>query len=129
MASSNPPIAQQIYATIASGPSDDDFAGLVDIPLDDGPCPGDSAHTSNTGSTISLSSIELNRTFLHRCGASSATHHRMCEEERQAVRRFRVERFARDLYERLMKVKRRRDGLETEEEKGCLLVETPSSTD
>jgi len=118
MASSNPPLAQQVYATIASGPSDDDFPGLVDIPLDDEPYPGYSALTSSTGSAISFSSSELNRTVLHRCGASSATYHRMCDEERQALRRFKVERFARDLYERLMKVKRRRDGLETEEEKG-----------
>lgn len=129
MAFGNPPVAQQIYATIASGPSDDDFSGLVDIPLDDGPCPGDSAHTSNTGSTISFSSSELSRTALHRCGASSAMYQRMCEEERQAVRRFRVERFARDLYGRLMKVKRRMDGLETEEQKGWSLMKTPSNID
>lgn len=118
MVSDNPPVAHQIYETMSSRPSDDDLTGMVDIPLNDEPCPGDSAHTSHTGSTLSFTSSELSGTFLHRCGASSATYHRMCEEERQAVRRFRVERFARDLYDRLMKVKRRRDGFETAEEKG-----------
>ena len=125
MGSTNGILGSQVDAISTWDMPDNDLHGMVDVPLHEETSTAYGDGSRSAGSHITICGSELSRTSLYRCGASSGTYHRMCEREREALEkaeRFKVDKFARDLYERLMKLKRRMEGLESEEEKGKLLI-------
>lgn len=89
---------------------------MVDVPIFD-------TTSAYPPSHIAIDDSDRRMALRSQTAGSNSAYHKMCQNEREIwenSRRSPVDKFVRDLYWRLIKVKRQTDGLETEEEKGKL---------